>query len=400
MPSLYDYQEEAINKMKNGCLLRAPVGTGKSRMALAFFYLKVCRGTININGVGHYSPMLFPRQLFIITTAKKRDSFEWLKECNAFCLPNDQVKVTVDSWNNIKKYKNIYGCFFIFDEQRLVGNGAWVKAFYNIARKNKWILLSATPGDKWTDYIPLFVANGFVKNKTEFQRKYCVFSRFAKYPKIDRFINVKELERMRDEITVNVDHKLGTFREDCITKVNYDKEKYRRIVRDRWNIYDGCPIEETGKLFYLMRRVTNEDEDRISKCKNIITFYKKVIIFYNFTYELNLLRKMCDEIQIQYSEWNGEKHEPLPEGDRWVYLCQYAAASEGWNCITTNVVIFYSLNYSYRMMEQAAGRIDRANTPFSNLYYYYLKSAAPIDLAIWRCLKNKQDFNERRYLKV
>lgn len=398
MIQLYDYQLEAIDKIKNGSILCGGVGSGKSRTALAYFYLKVCRGEIKINNNGSYRTMLFPRDLYIITTAKKRDSLEWEKEAAYFLIPNKEVNLVVDSWNNIKKYEKVFGSFFIFDEQRLVGNGAWVKAFYNIARKNKWILLSATPGDKWTDYIPVFVANGFYKNKTEFNKRHCIFARFSKYPKIEKFIETKHLENLRERILVPMDFKRTTTRIVNEILVNYDTNLYRKVFRERWNPYDNCPIDETGKLMYLLRKVVNNDLSRIEKCKEIISLKQKVIIFYNFTYELNHLRDMCKEINIDYKEWNGEKHEDLPVGDRWVYLVQYSAGAEGWNCITSDTVIFFSLNYSYRITEQAAGRIDRANTPYSLLYYYYLRSTSSIDRAIRRALKDKKDFNERSFI--
>jgi hypothetical protein len=50
------------------------------------------------------------------------------------------------------------------------------------------------------------------------------------------------------------------------------------------------------------------------------------------------------------------------------------------------------------MMTQAAGRIDRLNTPFTDLYYYVFKSGAPIDQAIDRALRAKRNFNEKLFL--
>jgi hypothetical protein len=387
--------------MKNGSILCGGVGSGKSRTALAYYYFKVCEGKMKVNGEGHYVPMKYPRDLYIITPAKKRDTMEWDKECYKFVLARDNpeislsnVKVTVDSWNNIKKYKDIYGAFFIFDEQRLTGSGPWVKAFYNIARKNQWILLSATPGDKWTDYIPVFIANGFYKNKTEFNMRHCVYSRYSKFPKIERYIDERTLKKHRDELLVNMKDNRTTFRHEETIKVDYDKCLFKIVYKERWDPYDNCPIAEVGKLYYLMRRVANSHESRIMKTAEIVNRKDRCIIFYNFSYELDLLEKMCEDLKIEYAEWNGKKHQDLPEGERWVYLVQYAAGCEGWNCITTDTIIFYSQNYSYRMTEQAAGRIDRLNTPYTDLYYYYLKSNAWIDTAIHKALKNKKNFNE------
>lgn len=398
MINLYDYQLEALQKLKNGSVLCGGVGSGKSIVSLAYF-IKTCGGDI-------YKPRFLqkPMDLYIITTAKKRNSLEWVKECGKFCISRDQnnslVKLTIDSWNNIKKYTKIYNAFFIFDEQRVIGSGIWVKSFLNIARKNKWILLSATPGDKWIDYVPLFVANGFYKNKTEFQRIHCIFSRFAKYPKIEGYIHEKLLEKYRNNILVPMDDLRDTHRNHILKICDYDKNKFKTIWRDRWNPYENIPIEETGKLCYLMRRVCNEDISRIKHCKDIIKNRKKVIIFYNFNYEAEILENICKELKIKYAIYNGHKHEDLPDGDEWVYIVQYTAGSEGWNCVTTDTIIFYSQTYSYKQYEQSCGRIDRINTLFKELYYYDLRSSCPIDVAISKALRDKKDFNERKFLKI
>lgn len=402
---LYEHQLEAIEQLKNGSILCADVGTGKSRTALAYYYIKECQGSLKINGEGSWGEMKSPRDLYIITTAKKRDSTEWLEECAPFMLTPDSscsvsnVKVTIDSWNNINKYKNVYGAFFIFDEQRVVGRGAWVKAFLNITRKNRWILLSATPGDTWSDYIPVFVANGFYKNRTEFGIRHIVYSRFAKYPKVERYIDVGHLEDLRNQILVRMQFEKSTEQHHEDITVEYNKELYSVVWKDRWDPYDNCPIKETGKLFYLLRKVVNSDESRIDEVRRLSFLHPRLIIFYNFDYELDSLRLLAADMKIPFAEWNGQKHEQIPSTDKWLYLVQYSAGSEGWNCIETNAIVFFSQNYSYRMTIQASGRIDRLNTKYKHLYYYHLKSKSQIDLAISKALRNKKNFNETVFLR-
>lgn len=398
---LYPHQKKAISELHNGSILCGSVGSGKSRTALAYFIQEVCGGDI-------YEPkeLTEPRDLYIITTAKKRDSLEWDDECGFFYIFPDQelsisgIKLTIDSWNNIKKYKDVYGTFFIFDEQRLVGSGAWVKAFLKISCKNKWILLTATPGDSWIEYAPVFIANGFFKNKTEFVKKHVVYSAFSKYPRVDRYVDQGQLIRYRNDILVKMDFQRFTKRHEQTVLVEYDKLQYRSIWKDRWDPYENEPIQETGKLMYLIRRVVNEDLSRIVALTELLEEHSKTVIFYNFVYELEIMRDLLSRMCIPFAEWNGQKHEELPTGENWAYLVQYNAGAEGWNCTTTNVIIFYSLNYSYKMTEQAKGRIDRMNTPYEDLYYYILRSNAPIDVAIRRALKNKQNFNERSFLGI
>jgi hypothetical protein len=378
------------------------VGSGKSRTALAY-YFKECGGGWSKQ---LYLPMKEPKDLYIITTARKRDTLEWEGEMVPFLLTTSddpdisyyKNKVVVDSWNNIKKYKDVHGAFFIFDEQRVVGSGSWVKAFLNIARKNKWILLSATPGDTWQDYIPVFVANGFYKNKTEFCREHVIYSRFTKYPKIDRYINTGKLIRYRNQLLVTMEFMRHTVSHHNDIFVDYDVAKYKEATRTRWNPFKDSPMINAAELCYVWRKIVNSDESRQVAVLELFEKHPKMIIFYNFDYELDILKSIFKAAGVKIGEWNGHKHQPVPDGKSWVYLVQYTAGAEGWNCIKTDTIVFYSQTYSYKVLEQARGRIDRMNTPFTDLYYYHLKSRAAIDLGISRALREKRNFNETKYV--
>lgn len=399
-PFLYPYQMDAVNKMSNGCILNGGVGSGKSRTGL-YYYFKEQGGSIDPD----YIPMQNPKDLYIITTAMKRDSLEFEGELANFLMSKNpeanfyKNKIVIDSWNNIKKYKDVVGAFFIFDEDRVTGNGAWVKTFLNIARKNKWIILSATPGDTWEQYIPVFVANGFYKNKTEFNREHVIFSRFAKYPKIERYVNTGRLLRQRNQILVDMDFNRATVPHHEDIYVGYDISKYKNAMKTRWDPFKNEPIQQASGLCYVLRRIVNEDESRQVALLELLEKHTKAIIFYNFDYELDLLKEICNDGKRKVAEWNGHDHQPVPVGENWVYLVQYTAGAEGWNCITTDTIIFYSQNYSYKTVTQAAGRIDRLNTRFVDLYYYHFKSKSSIDLAISKALNEKRQFNESRFIK-
>lgn len=396
MINLYDHQKQAIEKLKPGSVLVGGVGSGKTLTALVYFFEKVCHGKTPKTDSNTYSPRLIEKDLYVITTAKKRDSFDWEKEAS-----NLPLKITsVDSWNNIGKYTRIENAFFIFDEQRLIGNGMWVKSFLKIAKNNQWILLSATPADTWMDLVPIFIANGFYKNRSEFLRRHVVYSRFSKFPKIERYLEIKKLIELRDSILINMHFKRNTVSHDIDIVCNFDKSKQRQLMTDRWNIYEESPVRDVSQLCYLLRKLVNSDEDRLIKLKEIFNRHNKLVIFYNFNYELDILRKFAEDNTIPYSEWNGHKHEPIQETERWLYLVQYTAGAEGWNCTQTDTIIFYSQNYSYRIMTQAAGRIDRLDTKFIDLYYYKFISNSVIDLSIDKALKNKQTFNERRFMHI
>jgi hypothetical protein len=403
--NLAPHQLEALEKIHNGSVLKGGVGVGKSRVALAYFFNKEAMGSIPINGQGTLKELREPKDIYIITTAKKRDELDWEHEAAKFRLSTLRaasfcgVKLTVDSWNNIPNYVEIKDAFFIFDEQRLVGSGAWVKAFIKIAKANRWIMLSATPGDTWMDYIPLFVANGFYKNRTEFLRTHVVFNNFSKFPKVDHYVEVGRLNKLRHQVLVEMPYERQTVRHVKNVIVEYDVEKFNRAVKDRWNMFEERPIKDVGELFIVMRKIANSDLSRLGAIMQLIEKHPRLIVFYNFNYELELLRTLGNTLEIKTAEWNGHKHEDLPKEDRYFYLVQYTAGAEGWNCVSTDAMVFYSLNYSYKINEQAKGRIDRLNTLYTDLYYYILRSNSPIDNAIVKSLAGKKNFNEKVFLK-
>lgn len=463
MKELRPHQRKAVEELSNGKVLVGGVGTGKTLTALAYFYEKVLGGRL-----GDFGSIQNVTDLYVFTTARKRDDLDWQLEASRMGMSTDReasatgVKVTVDSYNNIQKYKDIHNAFIILDEQRMVGSGAWTKTFIHLAKSNRWIMLSATPGDKWEDYIPLFLANGFYRNRTEFTRSHLVFSYYGRYPKLERYLGEQKLNRLRNQITVEMPYERHTTRHMHDVPVEYDKELFKKVVKDRWHVYENRPLKDVSELFAVMRKVVNSDETRMRRLRELLSEHPRVIVFYNFDYELEILRKLTEtrssgsetlalrstgkdgttsengqtpfttkssltlspenessstqvltndgmgQIQkdrtsgspsqstsIQIAEWNGHKHEPVPTSDRWVYLVQYAAGAEAWNCTSTDTIVFYSLTYSYRHFHQAQGRIDRLDTPFSHLHYYILKSKSFIDLGVARALDSKKDFNER-----
>lgn len=436
MVKLYPHQRRAVDQLHNGAILWGGVGSGKSLAAAAYYFEKEA-----------------PKDVYVITTAKKRDSLDWEKEFAKFGVGKEvggtvAGLLVVDSWNNIGKYRNVQNAFFIFDEQRLVGSGSWVGAFIKIAEFNRWILLSATPGDTWMDYVPVFIANGFYRHRTQFKAEHVIYKPFTKYPIIDRYVGVGHLARLRDQILVEMPFLRKTVRHLTDVPVEYNKPLFDEVLKNRWNPYKEKPIVDAAELFWVLRRIINTDPSRAQAIKTLMQKYPKLIVFYNFNYELDILRTLGKEdpswqIQqpvdiksltsspnttkpqpvgavelnspektskiddmnttsstmsgsiFQIAEWNGHKHQPIPENDNWLYFVQYNAGAEGWNCTDTDAMVFYSLPYSYKLWHQAHGRIDRLNTPYSELFYYKLLSTCIVDRAIEKCLAAKKSFNEK-----
>ena len=398
--NLYPHQLKAVDKMFDGCILNGGVGSGKSLTGL-YYYFKEHSGRL----VPEFIPMKDPCDLYIITTAKKRNDKEWEGELAHYLMStNPEVsyykhKVIVDSWQNIQKYVDVRNAFFIFDEDHVGGNGAWVKAFYKIAKANRWIILSASPGDKWEEYIPVFVANGFYRNKSEFVREHLVYARYSKYPKVERYLNETRLVRLRNKILIDMDFQRHTIPHHEDVYCQYDISKYKEVMRSRWDPFKNEPIQQASGLCYILRQIVNSDESRQVALLQLFEEHPRMIVFYNFNYERDILLNLYYGNDVEVAEYSGHAHQPVPDSEKWVYLVQYTAGCEGFNCIKTDTIVFYSQNYSYKTMIQAAGRIDRLNTPYQHLHYFHLKSRSGIDLAISRALKNKKTFNESRFIK-
>lgn len=407
MFSLDPNQLSAVKRMHNGCILRGDVGSGKSITGLAYYYIR-SGGPLWVLEAGqdvleHLMPR--PKDLYIITTARKRDSLEWEEELARFGLSTEpggfySNTVVVDSWNNVKKYDKIAGSFFIFDEDKVTGSGAWVRSFQRIAMWNEWIILSATPGDTWIDYCPVFVANGFYRNKTDFCDQHVVYKRIQKFPVIVKYYDEGRLIRHKEQVLVEMECERHTERISKIVSVEYDIDTYRWAFKNRQNPETGEPFENISDFSAYIRRLVFSDPSRAEACREIVKEHPKVIIFYSYNYELEALKAVDWGEGVEVAEYNGSKHEPLPSGDKWVYLTQYLSSAEAWNCTETDTVIFYSQNYSYRIMEQCAGRIDRRSTPYKYLYYYILRSFSPLDLRITRALKGKKKFNDKDYFSL
>jgi hypothetical protein len=382
---LMDHQLEAIDHLGSGKILYGNVGSGKSAAVL-----------------GYYMKKEIPKDIYVITTAKKRDSLDWEGEAAGFGISTERSKsiggaITIDSWNNINKYTDIRDAFFIFDEQRVVGHGVWVKSFIKIARRNHWVLLSATPGDTWMDYVPVFIANGFYKNRTAFKLEHVVYEPFKKYPKIKMYLGERKLEMLRNDILVEMPYIVEAKRILNYIDVAHDREALKRVYKERWNIYEDRPIKDMREVFWLMRRIVNSDPSRLEHVKWLMKFHPKIIVFYNFNYELEILRSLGEIVDL--AEWNGHKKQDIPDSENWVYLVQYISGAEGWNCTLTDCMILYSMTYSYKNFVQAQGRIDRLNSGFEKLFYYVFVSNSMIDKIVLEALKEKRSFNERKFIR-
>lgn len=396
---LMDHQEEVIGQIASGKILLGGTGWGKSATILGWI--------TKTYGKNYYDNQLQQKvrskDIFVITTAKKRDSGDWEHEAAKFgigCDPSGEDSLygilTVDSWNNLHKYTDVEDAVFIFDEQRLVGYGAWTKSFLKIAKKNDWVLLTATPGDNWLDYAPVFIANGFFKNITDFKRQHVLYEPYLRFPKVKGYLNERKLEILRNDMVVEMKYETHTQRYLNYIPVSYDEQLAKRVYKDRWHVYEDRPLVDANEMWRVLRRVVNSDPSRLDHIRWLMTIHPRLIVFYNFDYELEILRELNAEVATY--EWNGHKHEVIPDDGEWVYLVQYVAGAEGWNCTSTDAMVLYSLTYSYKNFEQVQGRIDRLNTSFTSLYYYVFVSYSIVDRAIRGSLAEKRNFNERKFM--
>ena len=179
---------------------------------------------------------------------------------------------------------------------------------------------------------------------------------------------------------------------------DYDHDLYKWVVKNRMDPWTNEPLRDAGGVCRILRKVVSDNDWRSDETLRLLASHERVIVFYNYDYELERILAVADRDGRPSAQWNGHRHDPVPRGERWIYICQYTSAAEGWNCTDTDTVLFWSLNYSWRVMEQCEGRIDRLNTPYSRLRYYFLESKSSIDEAIRRSLSLKKVFNERAFV--
>ena len=398
-------QIQAVRQLQNGSILAGGVGSGKTLTSLAWYLTSVCNAaSFEKGGSLAKKKVEGSPTLYVITTAKKRDSLEWEEEAARLGLSTDPAcsftgsSIVVDSWNNIGKSSDREHAVFFFDEQRASGSGRWVKEFLKITKKNTWLLLSATPGDVWMDYLPVFMAHGFFRTRTEFMEDHVIFDRFAKYPKVKRYIGEAKLQRLRRSILVEMPVERHTTRERETVYCDYDRDLYKWVVKNRMDPWTEEPLRDAGGVCRILRKVVSDNDWRSEQAKRILSSNERVIVFYNYNYELDRILAVAESLGLPTAQWNGHRHDAIPAESRWVYICQYTSAAEGWNCTSTDTVLFWSLNYSWRVTEQCEGRIDRLNTPYSRLKYYFLESHSSIDEAVRRSLSSKKVFNERAFV--
>jgi hypothetical protein len=349
MIELMEHQLDAVNNLGNGKVLWGVTGSGKSAVVLEYYMRNEA-----------------PRPIIVITTAKKRDSLDWYGEAAKFGVSVEPQfsragAITVDSWNNIKNYRGVVGAFFVFDEQRVVGHG-------------------------------------YYTNITDFKLQHVVYEPFTTFPKVKMYLDESRLEKLRNDVLVEMPYQAYTKRVKNYMPVSYDKDLFDQVWDKRWHVYEDRPLKDAAERWRVGRRVVNSDQSRVEFIWDLIHkgVHDKVIVFYNFDYELEILRGLADMFVV--AEWNGHRKNLVPDEGPWIYLVQYNSGAEGWNCTTANAMVFYSMTYSYRTFIQAQGRIDRLDTPFKTLYYYVLVADCITDKAVKRALDQKKNFNERRFV--
>jgi len=130
---------------------------------------------------------------------------------------------------------------------------------------------------------------------------------------------------------------------------------------------------------------------------------ENIVVFYNFTKEKEDLIKVMKKLKKKIYEVSGQKSD-IPTKNDWsdiknsVTIVQYQAGSAGIELQYANVVVFYSLTYSYQDYEQALGRCYR-NGQDKKVTAYRFMAKDTIEMAIFGALRNKKDFNEKLFRK-
>ena len=301
----------------------------------------------------------------------------WTNLLMGFPGTDDEEALIYNQWNGYASGTG-HHCFFYSGDELLIG--------YHAHQNRNWNSKYYTERYFAFDYV-YFDESGtpFINGPT-----YSVINLPAS---VSGYHNVASGGKITTENVVNAENILDNYIVDCY---NLDKKENEVILGEGKSYIEitfDASYEIGGIIVYI-----NTCDGRLRALEGLLRDHDRVIIFYNLDAELEALRAFLDASRVIFAEWNGHKHEDIPRTNKWAYLVQYNSASEGWNCTLTDTIIFFSQNYSYKTMVQAAGRIDRLNTPFKDLWYYHLSSHSSIDLAINRALDKKKKFNENKFV--
>lgn len=404
MPTLYDYQKDAVKQLLAGKHF-VIAGTGSGKGAMAVVWAKaVCERENKKN-------------VLVVTTASKSrtndfqsdadlwNGEEWRKSLSSFSVLSwHKLSAWVSShWGGLSDW------VIIFDEVAKASAGVssgMGKAFLQIAKKTAdWAGFTATPGDTWIKFYPYFTATKLVVNKTDFISKYCVMQTYRGFPEIVKYRNEDKLKDMWKNISTAPDttKMLAELPEETHKIIQFKAPStYKKTLKTRMTP-DGEMLETSGALCAELRRQCFTAEKKQWVKDFVEGLGTNAVFFYNFIKTGDELEEVITKALPKGARvWriDGKRHEIPTEktiGRYDIVMCQWQSGSEALNFQFMNYWVAIELCYSYSTAIQARGRIKRIGQK-KHMHYSYCLTEGTIEQAVLKCLKNKGEFAEEIWL--
>lgn len=414
--TLFDYQKEAIENYKEKSFNLSDTGVGKTVMALGSFIESKCKKLLVICLAPKVVDFAEDGVLMNVDiTPLNRGS----KKNKELLAESDKVAISFESVWRIPEFLKWVDedTFIIIDESHKVANTSSkvTKYVMKLSKKAKYTYLcTATPisNGKYEQYYPqlkmLGVYNG---TKKEYYNMF-VDERMTRmggsqFMQITGYRNIDLLENMVNQCSVNYKRDKPYLPEDYVYKTKkpamFNKLKKNRMYKtDNGEVIE---LDNSSKLFNALRCVSHGfllginkqvSKEPFERLQAILETHnnERVVIFYNYNIELEMLKQLLSKLKRPTSEYNGARKDLKEFKGKYngVVLAHYKSASTGINdFVISNVMVFNSLPLSSIELTQSKGRIDRQGQGKKPMYYFIIPDT-PVEKKIFEQITNGKDF--------
>ena len=405
---LYPHQVRALEKTKNFNHVAYYLDMGLGKTFVGSEKLKM----LNTN-----------HNLIVCQKSKLQDWYEHMKtyypEYNTFIYsktreipPKSVIIINYDLvWRRPELLTTLKNFTLMLDESSLIQNEKSNRSKFILKMKpTNVILLSGTPtGGKYEQLWSQLKLLGWNISK----RLY--WDEFIKFVKIDvggfpikKVTGYKNVDRLKDKlrthgaIFMKSDEVFQLPKQiENIIKVDNTKE-YKKFNKDRLiKIDDTELVGDTSltKMLYLRQLSSQYNSNKTAALKDLLeSTNDRVIVFYNFDKELEIIQEICNKLEKPISMINGhEKNlKNFTECNDCVLLGQYQAAAMGLNLQLSNKIIYFSLPLQSELFMQSKKRIHRIGQE-KTCFYWYLITKNSIEEQIFETLKQRRDYTNKLF---
>lgn len=199
------------------------------------------------------------------------------------------------------------------------------------------------------------------------------------------------------------------------TYKKFMKDDYIKLFQCNWSSgWEGKkkPVDMCGefieligdtiftKRLYARQLCSQFNQHKIDALTDLIqSTSDRLIIFYNFNDELDILKGICEALERPYSQVNGSIKDLLAyeEFDDSISIIQYQAGAMGLNLQKCNKIIYFSLPERSELFEQSKKRIHRIGQSQS-CFYYVMMTKDTIEGTIYENLKMRRDYTDDLFI--